>query len=149
MLRLHLRVQKPKTPPGYGRLSFRRVLRGECPQCGQGALFASFARLCERCSNCGLVYRREPGGELGSMYLSATVSQVFAAAVFAAVWLGTNWGTVASLAVGIPLVVTFCYAFLPKSMALWTAIEYVIDVGNGEWWAQPRPESGQLLHDSP
>jgi uncharacterized protein (DUF983 family) len=119
-------------------LLFRRVLQGHCPQCGRGGLFARWARLCERCEICGLVYRREPGAELGSMYLSATVSQMFAAAVFLVVWLATDWGAVFSLLVGVPLVVAFCYAILPWSMGLWTAVEYMTDVGNREWWAHPR-----------
>ena len=87
---------------------------------------------------CGLIYRREPGAELGSMYLSATVSQLFAAGVFLAIWLGTDWGWQLSLLVSVPLVVSFCYAFLPWSMSLWTAVEYLHDVVNREWWARPR-----------
>lgn len=137
MLRLRVRSEPPPLP-AHRSMCVRRALRRCCPQCGQGALFQSYARLHERCPLCGLVYRREPGGELGSMYLSATVSQLFAAVVFVTFWLATDWGLVLSLALGIPLVVTFCYAFLPTSMALWTAIEYCTDVANREWWAKPR-----------
>ena len=87
---------------------------------------------------CGLIYRREPGAELGSMYLSTIISPLFAAALFGAIWIFTDWGLGLSLVVSIPLVVAFSYAFLPYAMGLWTAIEYVTDVANGEWWAQPR-----------
>lgn len=120
------------------RLAFRRVLRSRCPQCGRGALFRSWARLAERCEHCGLVYRREPGGELGAMYLSATVNQAFAAVVFLVIWLATDWALATCLMVGVPLVLAFCYTFLPWSMGLWTAVEYVHDVGSREWWARPR-----------
>lgn len=115
-----------------------RVVRHVCPQCGRGPLFLRWARLRERCDHCGLVYRREDGSELGAMYLGATVSQSFAALVFFAVFFFTDWGQVVSLAVGVPLVVVFCYAFLPMSMALWTGVEYLTDVSNREWWARPR-----------
>jgi uncharacterized protein (DUF983 family) len=115
-----------------------RALRHACPQCGRGRLFDRWAHLSERCEHCGLIYRREDGAELGSMYLGATVSQFFAALVFFAVFFLTDWSQAASLAVGVPLVVAFCYGFMPLSMALWTAVEYLTDVSNREWWARPR-----------
>lgn len=136
---LHLR--RTWTAPKLGglqRVCLGRVIEHRCPQCGRGALFERWAKLRERCDHCGLVYRREPGAELGAMYLSATVSQLFAAAVFVALWLFTDWGTWLGLGVGTPVVVAFCYAFLPLSMALWTAVEYLTDVANAEWWARPR-----------
>jgi uncharacterized protein (DUF983 family) len=116
----------------------QRALRRTCPQCGRGGLFDRWSHLRERCLVCGLVYRREDGAELGSMYLGATVSQCFAAAVFWAVWLFTDWSAEVALAVGVPLVVGFCYGFQPVAMALWTAVEYLTDVSNREWWARPR-----------
>jgi uncharacterized protein (DUF983 family) len=115
-----------------------RALHHACPQCGRGRLFDRWAHLCERCESCGLIYRREDGAELGSMYLGATVSQFFAAVVFFAVYFLTDWSQALSLAVGVPLVVGFCYGFLPLSMALWTAVDYLTDVSNREWWARPR-----------
>jgi uncharacterized protein (DUF983 family) len=120
------------------RLVLGRVLTKHCPQCGGGALFASLFRLRERCSACGLVYRREPGAELGSMVLGTTVTQVFGALFVLAVFFGTSWSPLTGLAVGMPLVMTFCYAFQPYSMGLWVGVEYLHDVGNHEWWARPR-----------
>lgn len=115
-----------------------RALRGRCPQCGSGALFARRFRLRESCSDCGLLYRREQGAMTGSMYLSAAVTQIFAAGLIALIYLGTDWGAALSIAVGLPVVLLFCYAFLPVSRALWTAIEYATDVGNREPWVRPR-----------
>jgi uncharacterized protein (DUF983 family) len=124
---------------GLRRLCLRRVLHKRCPQCGAGALFAGYARLHERCEVCGLVYRRERGAELGSMYLLATASQLFAALIFFAFAFWTDWGSAVSILIGLPLVVAFCYLVLPWSMGIWTAVDYLTDVGNREWWAQPRP----------
>jgi hypothetical protein len=73
------------------------------------------------------------------MYVSAAVTELFAAAVAVGLFLLTDWGVVAGLAVGGPLVLGFCYAFLPVSIAFWSAVEYAADVGNGEPWAAPRP----------
>ncbi len=120
---------------------FARALRGRCPQCGAGLLFRTWARLAEACSRCGLVYRRESGAQTGSMYLSAAVTQVFAAAVIFAFAVGTDRPAWRMIAVGLPLVLAFCAFFLPRSMALWVAVEYATDVGNGEPWVAPRTEA--------
>jgi len=132
-----LRWDEP-TLDGVKLRCLRRVVRHTCPQCGVGALFDRWAHLRERCNHCGLIYRREDGAELGSMYLSATISQLFAAAVFVLLWVFTDLGTWGGFAVGAPIVLAFCYGFLPLSMALWTAIEYLTDVASGAWWARPR-----------
>ena len=118
----------------------RRVLRRRCPQCGLGPLFQAYGRLRASCPDCGLVYRREPGAQTGSMYLSAAVTQVFAAGVIAVLVLTTDWGFWPSIAVGGPVVLGFCLVFLPWSQALWTGVEYATDLHNGEPWARPRAE---------
>lgn len=120
------------------RLVVRRALRRCCPQCGRGALFRRFARLHAECADCGLVYRREQGAMTGSMYLSAAVTELFAAAIILGLVFGTDWEPWLQIAVGLPVVVVFCYAFLPYSMGLWVAIEYLTDLANKEAWARPR-----------
>ena len=117
---------------------FRRVLADRCPQCGQGALFRRWARLHERCDVCGLVYRREAGSMIGSMYLSAIATEIVAAAIAIGLFLGTSWSTPVALAVGLALHLAFATWFFPRSMSLWVAVEYATDVQNGEWWAKPR-----------
>lgn len=120
------------------RTCLARVLRKRCPQCGEGSLFVTYARLYERCASCELVYRREQGAMTGSMYLSAAVTQIFGAIVIAAVWLLADWSTATSIAVGVVLVGAFCVLFQPYSMALWVLVEYLTDVGNRESWVEPR-----------
>ena len=134
-------TRKPTTaaaPTPVWRLCLARVLHKRCPQCGAGALFASLFRLKERCGVCGLLYRREHGAELGSMYLVTTVTMLLGGVFVLAVFFGTSWGAWTSLAVGLPLVVAASYAFQPYSMALWVAVEYLHDVASHEWWARPR-----------
>jgi uncharacterized protein (DUF983 family) len=124
--------------PGDRALFTRRALRKRCPQCGEGPLFRGFARLHERCPSCGLLYRRESGSQTGSMYLSAAVTEVFAAGVALALFFLAPWSRAVELTLGIAFVIAFSYAFLPLSMALWTAVEYLVDVSNGESWTEPR-----------
>jgi uncharacterized protein (DUF983 family) len=126
-------------PPGWKRLVLRRVLAKRCPQCGRGALFASFTRLRPSCADCGLVYRREQGAMTGSMYLSAAVTECFAALLLAAAWIWLEDPTTPLfLWVALPLVVVFSWFFLPRSMALWVGVEYSTDLANGERWARFR-----------
>lgn len=118
--------------------ALRRVLGRRCPQCGGGPLFRAYARLLESCPVCGLVYRREHGAQTGSMYLSAAVTQLFAALVIALVWTLTDWSAGVSIAASLPLVGAFCAFFLPYSQAIWVAVEYVTDAVNREEWVEPR-----------
>jgi uncharacterized protein (DUF983 family) len=117
-----------------------RALRKRCPQCGEGKLFRGFARLHERCPHCGLVYRRESGSQTGAMYISAAVSELFAALVALSLFFFTDWSTTVALTVGVLFVVTFSYTFLPIAMSAWVAVEYTTDVMNGERWVDPRRE---------
>lgn len=112
----------------------RRALLLRCPACGAGGLFERYGRLRAACPACGLVLRREQGAQTGSMYLTASVNQVFAAAVLVCVFALTDWSLGVELLVSIPLVVLFCIAFLPFSQTLWAGVEYVTDCINGEPW---------------
>lgn len=119
-------------------LVLRRVLARRCPQCSAGRLFRAFARLHEACEGCGLVYRREQGAQTGSMYLTAAVTEVFAAVLIGVLWIAFDWSVARYLAVSVPLVLAFCVAFLPVSQSIWVGVEYLTDLGNREPWAQLR-----------
>jgi len=126
----------PQTPGNRGFRTFvARAWRRRCPRCGTGALFRSRFRLARSCGECGLVYRREQGALTGQMYLGAAVSQVFTALWIVAVFLVTDWTPLVSILVSLPVVVAFCYWFLPRSMALWVAVEFMTDLANRETWA--------------
>lgn len=122
----------------WRRLFLRRALAKRCPQCGEGLLFKGFARLNASCSACGLVYRREAGAQTGAMYLTATVTEIFAAALALGLFFLTDLGTPTALALGVAVVLAFSYLVLPRAMALWIAVEYSTDVSNAERWATPR-----------
>jgi len=122
----------------WRRLFLARALRKRCPQCGEGKLFASFARLRPKCEACGLQFRREHGSQTGAMYLTATVTELFAAAVALALFFLTDLPRTQALVLGVSVVIAFSYLMLPITMAIWTAVEYATDVGNSERWTAPR-----------
>ena len=118
------------------RLVLGRALRRRCPQCGEGVLFRAYARLASGCERCGLVFRREQGAQTGTMYLTAAVSQVFAAALIFLFWWLFDWTPLVFVLVTAPLVLAFCALFLPVAQALWTGIEYVTDLEAREPWVE-------------
>jgi uncharacterized protein (DUF983 family) len=127
----------------YWRTYLVRVLARRCPRCGEGRLFATRFRLASSCEHCGLVYRREQGGMTGQMYLSAAVTEIVAAVLVLLVFYLTDWGTALSLGILLPVVLVFSYWFLPHSMALWVAVEYMTDIGNREHWVKGDERDGE------
>jgi uncharacterized protein (DUF983 family) len=113
-----------------------RAWRLRCPRCGDGALLASRFRLRTECPACALVYRREQGAMTGQMYLGAVASELVAAALVLLVFFLTDWGPATSIAISVPVIIVFSYWFLPRSMALWVAVEFMTDVGNREEWVR-------------
>lgn len=124
---------------GTRRLVLGRVLARRCPQCGVGALFRAYGRLAPSCPSCGLVYRREPGAQTGSMYLTAIASELFAAGLIFLLWWSFDWTPRTFVLVSAPLLLSFCALVLPFAQALWVGVEYTTDLEGGEPWAELRP----------
>jgi uncharacterized protein (DUF983 family) len=129
-----LQEREPGPEPAAPRTALARGFRGVCPRCGEGALFARWARPRPACAACGLVYRREQGAMTGSMYLSAVATELLAAALVLGIFFATDWSPALSLAVSVPIVLVFSAWWLPRSIGLWVAVEYLTDVGNREPW---------------
>ena len=126
------------SPIAARRLILARVLRRRCPQCGAGALFRAYARLAGVCARCGLVFRREQGAQTGTMYLTAAVSEVFAAALIFLFWWAFDWTPLVFVLVTAPLVLAFCAFFLPVAQAVWVGVEYATDLASREPWVELR-----------
>lgn len=74
----------------------------------------------------------------GAMYLSAVVTEIFAAALAVGMFLLTDWGVLFGLAVAIPVFLLFTFWFFPRSLGVWTAIEYMVDASHDEAGIKPR-----------
>ena len=57
-----------------------RALRLRCPRCGEGMLFLGWFHMRSRCDWCGLIYEREPGFFLGSIYVNYGLTAVLTTA---------------------------------------------------------------------
>jgi uncharacterized protein (DUF983 family) len=63
-----------------------RALRLRCPRCGQGVLFLGWFRMRSRCDWCGLIYEREPGFFLGSIYVNYGLTAVLTTVIYIALF---------------------------------------------------------------
>src|SRR5262245_572140 len=136
------RTHLTERSPAYWRATLHkilvRVLRRRCPQCGVGALFRAYARLPLSCPHCGLLYRREQGALTGTMYMTAAVGEVFAAALIFLFWYAFEWTTLEFVLVTTPLAFLFCTFFLPVAQAVWVGVEYATDLQSREPWVDWR-----------
>jgi uncharacterized protein (DUF983 family) len=128
----------PRSTFAERRIVLARVLARRCPQCGRGALFRAYARLASTCPECGLVYRREQGAQTGSMYLTAAISEVFAAVLIFVFWWSFDWTPLAFVLVTAPIVLAFCAVLLPFAQAAWVGVEYATDLAARAPWAELR-----------
>lgn len=101
-------------------LSIRRALRGRCPNCGRGRLFATYLRQVDRCAACG-----EPWGELRAddapPWLTILVVGHLVAPV--ALWL-VKYSSLPDWAISGLLATTallLCLVLLPRAKGLFLA----------------------------
>jgi hypothetical protein len=66
------------------------------------------------------------------MYLVSVLTLPFAALLFAALWLLTDWAPAVQVAVGIPVILLFCAVALVAAKGAWAAVEYFTDVRSGD-----------------
>lgn len=66
-----------RPPPGT-------ILRGRCPRCGEGKLFAGVVRFADRCGECGLDFGRYNVGDGAAAFLILLVGAILTSG---AIWL--------------------------------------------------------------
>lgn len=75
--------------PYYPVLSpLRTGLRGRCPRCGRGPLFAGYLNLANRCSQCGLEYAFADAGDGAPWFVMLITG---AASVATALFVELHW----------------------------------------------------------
>ena len=101
----------------------RAILRGRCPVCFEGRVFAGLVRMNARCSSCGLVFEREPGYFLGAMYFSYGLALALAAPLVIALLLaGVPSGWIVAAA-GAELVLAAPFLFR-WARVLWLHLDH-------------------------
>src|SRR5262245_51547648 len=59
-----------------------RALRLRCPLCGRGELFRRWLIMHKQCPGCGVMFEREPGFFLGSIYINYGLTALIVAVAY-------------------------------------------------------------------
>jgi uncharacterized protein (DUF983 family) len=104
-----------------------RSLRLRCPRCGRGRLFSGWIKMEERCSECNLDLRREPGFYLGSIYFNYGMTALVVTVVYIAA-LAQGYGRSKVLLWGMA---AFCFVFplwfFRYARSLWLGMDHYVD----------------------
>jgi uncharacterized protein (DUF983 family) len=101
-------MAQPSTAEG---LAFQRGIKGVCPRCGEGRLFAGYLRLAERCESCGLDYSFADPAD-GPAFFAMSIAAVPALAF--ALWLQLSFEPPIWIHIftTVPLTLALCMALL-------------------------------------
>jgi uncharacterized protein (DUF983 family) len=106
-------------------------LRGRCPRCGQGRLYASYLTVAPRCSHCGLDLSRHDSGDGPAVFVVLIVgfAVVGAALVVEVLWSPPLW---VHLVAWIALATGLALALLPPFKGVLIALKIKHDAGEGQ-----------------
>jgi uncharacterized protein (DUF983 family) len=112
--------------------SVMRGLRGRCPHCGEGRLFAGFLSLRPKCESCGLDYRFADSGDGPAVFviLGAGFVVVFAALLVEVLYRPPYW---LHAALWLPLILLTTLAPLRAIKGLLIALQYHHKAEEGRW----------------
>lgn len=104
-----------------------RGLRLRCPECGRTSLYGSLFKMKHHCSHCGLVFEREQGYFIGSLYINVIVTESLLLFLFMVYYTvrpvseDSLYIILFSLALILPLI------FFHHSRSLWLSIDHIIE----------------------
>src|SRR5262245_46449172 len=112
-------------------VALRRGASKRCPHCGRGPLFSGWAHHLERCSECGLVYERNPGDTWAFTIIG---DRIPVAAIIVLIYFGMfrahrTLGLVTFAALAVLLVIT-----APNRWGIGIALHYL----SRRFWPDPQ-----------
>ncbi|HEY6419001.1 MAG TPA: DUF983 domain-containing protein [Candidatus Binataceae bacterium] len=108
-----------------GRTLIARAIARKCPVCGRGAIFRSHFRMNRSCSNCHVVFWKDPGESLGAMYLDYAVATGAFLVCWAILSFGTNLSDLAQMVILCTIAVAAVFVFFPFTRSAWTVLIYL------------------------
>jgi uncharacterized protein (DUF983 family) len=104
------------------------LLRGLCPVCRKGRIFAGRWRMNATCPVCALEFEREPGYFVGAMYISYLLAvPLIAVAAFVIQLLVPGWPLYLVVLVGGAAILPLVPALFRYSRVLWIHFDRLID----------------------
>ena len=108
-----------------------RSFRLRCPRCGQGALFNGWLSMPPTCDHCGLLYQREPGYFLGSIYFNYGITAVLVTAGYFVGYFFTNIPNDVLLGGLLAFILLFPLWFFRYARSLWMCFDELFDSRSG------------------
>ncbi len=98
-------------------------LRGLCPQCGKGKLFAGYLAIADQCAHCHADFRAADSGDGPAFFVMFLVGAIAVPLAFI-LNFGLGWGPVISLTLVGIVAIGLCLALLPPAKAILFAVQW-------------------------
>ncbi|HEX8098158.1 MAG TPA: DUF983 domain-containing protein [Pyrinomonadaceae bacterium] len=108
------------------RRTLLRGLRLKCPVCGRGDLYQSAFRLNKSCASCGLVFEREQGYFVGSIYINVIATEAVILLIYVFALITSHADSDALYVALFVLALVLPPLFVRFSWGLWLSIDHLI-----------------------
>jgi uncharacterized protein (DUF983 family) len=107
-------------------------LKGRCPRCGEGRLFAGFLTVGKRCGVCGLDYSFADAGDGPAVFVILIIGFIV---VGLALWMEVNYGPPlwVHFMLWIPLTLVLCLTALRLIKGVLITLQYRNKAQLGQW----------------
>ena len=116
-----------KRDPRTIALTLWRCLKLQCPACGRASVVQRPFNIKMRCTDCGVIFKREEGFFVGAIMANVVATEVLILIVYFACLLVTSFDERIILPVLFLAGVTFPLAFYHHSWALWLGMDHLIE----------------------
>ena len=116
-----------KRDPRTILLTLGRCLKLQCPACGRGSIVERPFQLKHRCTECGVIFKREEGFFVGAIMANVVATEVVILIVYFLTLLLTNLNEQKMLTVLFVVGITFPLAFYHHAWSLWLGIDHLIE----------------------
>ncbi len=131
----------PTSPAPTTRLG--AIVRGRCPACRRGPIFASAWVMHERCPVCGLLLLRAPGYFTGAMYFSYGLGIPCILGLTGLwTWLRPGWPLWQRIGLAWVLFLPLVPTIFRLSRVLWIHLDRAIDPAGDDFPRPPEPGPG-------
>lgn len=103
--------------------AFLAGVRGRCPQCGEGKLFASYLKFADRCNKCGADFASADAGDGPAVFVILIVGAIVAP-LLVILQFGLELPGWLSLTITLIATVVLCLSFLPPFKAILFALQW-------------------------
>jgi uncharacterized protein (DUF983 family) len=107
--------------------AFTTAFRLRCPRCGQGVLFRGVFTMNRECTECHLVFEREPGYFVGAIYINYAATAAVAIIGFLALDAYTTLSVSTQIVLWCVFGVAFPVLFFRYSKSLWLAFDHFVN----------------------